>query len=75
MFFLHSSTPELDINIKSEVDMVIKQKMALMLIHKQLVKKGYFFLSQAVMQHLTGIQKNWKDINFLLRQFNFSDLV
>ena len=55
--------------------MIVKQKMALMLIHKQLVKKGYFFLSQAVMQHLTGIQKNWKDINFLLRQFNFSDLV
>ena len=55
--------------------MIVKQKMALMLIHKQLVKKGYFFLSQAVMQHLTGIHKNWKDVNFLLRQFNFSDLV
>lgn len=55
--------------------MVVKQKMALMLIHKQLIKKGYFFLSQAVLHHLAGIQKNWKDVNFLLRQFNFSDLV
>ncbi len=55
--------------------MAIKQKMALMLIHKQLIKKGYFLLAQAVLHHLTGIQKHWEDVNFLLRQFNFSDLV
>lgn len=55
--------------------MAIKQKMALMLIHKQLIKKGFFFLAQAVIQHLAGIQKNWEDVNFLLRQFNFSELV
>ena len=55
--------------------MEAKQKMALILIHKQLIKKGFFFLAQAVLQHLSGIQKNWQDVNFLLRQFNFSDLV
>ncbi len=55
--------------------MVIKQKMALMLIHRLLVKKGYFLLAQAVLQHLAGIQKHWSDVNFLLRHFNFSNLI
>jgi len=55
--------------------MLIKQKIALMLIHKILVKKGYFLLAQAVLHHLAGIKKNWPDVNFLLRQFNFSNLI
>ena len=55
--------------------MVIKKKMALMLIHRQLVKKGYFLFAQAVLHHLAGIHKNWSDVNFLLRQFNFSNLI
>ena len=55
--------------------MLIKQKMALMVIHRQLVKKGYFLLAQAVLHYLTGIHKNWSDVNFLLRQFHFSNLI
>ncbi len=55
--------------------MVIKQKMALMVIHRQLVKKGYFLLAQAVLHHLAGIHKNWSDVNFLLRQFNYLELI
>ena len=61
--------------LKIEVHMLIKQKMALMVIHRQLVKKGYFLLAQAVLQHLAGIQKHWSDVNFLLRQFHFSNLI
>ena len=55
--------------------MLLKQKMALTLIHRQLIKKGHFYLAQAVLQHLAGIQKTWKDVNFLLERFNYFDLV
>jgi hypothetical protein len=73
-FFCGAKRPNYK-QLKIEVHMVIKQKMALMLIHRLLVKKGYFLLAQAVLQHLAGIQKHWSDVNFLLRQFHFSNLI
>jgi hypothetical protein len=73
-FLLPGKTPKIQ-QLKIEVHMLIKQKMALMLIHRLLVKKGYFLLAQAVLQHLAGIQKHWSDVNFLLRQFHFSNLI
>ena len=60
---------------KIEVNMLIKQKMALMLIHKQLVKKGCFYLAQGVLQHLAGIKKDWNNVNWLLRSSNFFELL
>ena len=55
--------------------MAIKRKMALMLIHKQLVKEGKYGVAKIVLKHLTGEQKNIKVINLLLQMFNCSTLI
>ncbi|MGD1007885.1 MAG: hypothetical protein ABR980_11725 [Ignavibacteriaceae bacterium] len=49
------------------------EKAALISIHKQLVKSGFMYLAQALLQHLTGFKPNNQTINFLLTSFNYSD--
>ena len=49
--------------------MLYNQKPALMLIHKQLVKQGYLFLAQVLLQNLTALSLNPKVADFLLSLF------
>ena len=49
--------------------MLLNQKSALMQIHKILIKQGYLFLAQVLLQHLTGLSLNPKVADFLLSLF------
>jgi hypothetical protein len=50
------------------------KKAALISIHKYFVDNGYLFLAQILLQHLTGLNHNFKVINFLLECFNYPNI-
>jgi hypothetical protein len=52
----------------------MKEKAALISIHKQLVKNGYLSLAQVLLQHITGLKQNFKVVNFLLDCFNYPNV-